>query len=333
MKHEMKGKMNKFLDSFDEKVTMHTTQDQETHKSVEHLKGTAGPQSAPLSRYSTMTRDQMSGTALAHFDKYMNDGYCVIEDLFSQREIAFLQSETRRILDLPSTNYGSNSFYGNNTKRAYSLLAKTRALDPFLTQPILAELVDALHAPNPLLSALQLMEICPGEIAQKLHYDQQFSNIGAQTRGDDCVVNIIVAIDDFTADNGATVIIPGSHAWSGDRVPQPSDLHMPVVMKAGSCCLFSGNLWHGGGANNTQKSRRGFIMVFTQPWLRTLENHFLSIPFTTVAHLAPRIQSVLGYSLHHPFVGQVDFGHPLKKLNELAANEEARDKELAKAKL
>jgi hypothetical protein len=238
-KHDLKGKMNKFLDSFDEKVTIHTSQDQETFKSVEHVKGSVST-SPPTSTFSTMTREQMSGTALTYFDKYMQDGYCIIENLFSQRDVAYLQSETRRILDLPSSSFGTNSFYGNNTKRAYALLAKTRALDPFLTQPILGELVDALHAPNPLLSALQLMEIYPGEIAQKLHYDQQFSNIGAQTRGDDCVVNIIGAVDDFTADNGATVIIPGSQLWSADRVPQPSDQSIKLVMKAGSCCLFSG---------------------------------------------------------------------------------------------
>jgi hypothetical protein len=88
----MKGKMNKFLDSFDEKVTMHTTQDQETHKSVEHLKGTSGTKSQPTSVYSTLTRESLSGTALAYLDKYNQDGYCVIENLFSQREIEFLQS-------------------------------------------------------------------------------------------------------------------------------------------------------------------------------------------------------------------------------------------------
>ncbi len=185
------------------------------------------------------------------------------------------------------------------------------------------QLLAAFYAPHPLLSALQLIEIFPGEIQQKLHYDQQFSNHGVATRGYDDVLNFIVAIDDFTAENGGTIVIPGSHKWPAERVPTDMDVKDPLVMKAGTACLFSGNLWHAGGANRTEKTRRAIIVAVVQPWLRTLENHFLSIPFPIAAKLDEKIQSLLGYSLHHPFLGQVDFGHPKKKLLELAASSAA----------
>lgn len=137
-----------------------------------------------------------------------------------------------------------------------------------------------------------------------MHYDDQFSNHGESTRGDVGVANMIFAIDDFTADNGATVIIPGSHLWPRERVPTPSDKRVQAIMRAGSICMFNGNLWHAGGANKSTKSRRGVIVVFCQPWFRQLENQFLAVPFDVAAKLHLQLQSYMGYSLNHPFGGQ-----------------------------
>ncbi|MGC7286325.1 phytanoyl-CoA dioxygenase family protein, partial [Mycobacteroides abscessus] len=108
-----------------------------------------------------------------------------------------------------------------------------------------------LFLPNYLLSMLQVINILPGEPAQMLHTDDGFypiprprAALGAAT---------IWAIDDFTADNGATDIIAGSHLW-GDKTPKEAD-RTPVVMAAGSCVFFLGTLWHGGGANQSDSAR------------------------------------------------------------------------------
>jgi len=308
--------MNSFLDSFDDKITMHTAVDKTTHKSIDFKKGFV-ESNQTTTPFSTVQLENLSKNAKKHFEEYLKNGFTIIENIIPKEDLKLIQNDTKNILS--NTPFGDNNFYGQNTKRAYALLAKTRSLDNLLTTRILTELIEALFAPNPLLSALQLNEIFPGEKEQKLHYDQQFSNIGSVTRGDDTLVNFILAIDDFTEKNGATVVVPGSHLWTVDRIPQPTDEKKKVVMKAGSICLFSGNLWHGGGANETNETRRGLICVFLQPWLRTLENHFLSIPFETAAKLDPKIQSYLGYSLHHPFIGLVDFKHPRKALLELVS--------------
>jgi ectoine hydroxylase-related dioxygenase (phytanoyl-CoA dioxygenase family) len=242
-----------------------------------------------------------------------------MEGVIPPEELALVQKDTAEILN--KMNFGGNEFYGAKTRRGYSILGRTRSLDGFFTRKRVTDFLDALFAPNCLLSALQLIEILPGEKAQKLHYDQQFINMGAQTRGDVNLVNAIVAIDDFTVENGATVMVPGSHLWSTDRIPMEHDVKAPLVMKAGTACFFSGEMWHGGGPNLTNKSRRALVIVFQQPWFRPLENHFLAIPFSIAAKLDPRIQSYLGYSVHHPFVGQVDFEHPRKKLLELAGQQ------------
>ena len=90
----------------------------------------------------------------------------------------------------------------------------------------------------------------------------------------DFVVNVIVAIDDFKEETGATVVIPGSHRWERSRLPQDSDRKVQLTTPAGGAYAFSGKLWHGGGANITRNEiRRGLLLIFQQPWLRTLENH------------------------------------------------------------
>eukprot|EP01126_Amoeba_proteus_P044211 TRINITY_DN48_c0_g1_i1.p1 TRINITY_DN48_c0_g1~~TRINITY_DN48_c0_g1_i1.p1 ORF type:complete len:326 (-),score=66.13 TRINITY_DN48_c0_g1_i1:280-1257(-) len=317
-----KQKLDHFLNSFDEKITIHSTRDL-THKSLDHtdLKG-----KRTVTPFSVVTKEDLSTEARKSVEKYQTEGFCVLEDMLSAEELVTLQKETARILD--SSMLGDNDFYGRNTKRSYNLLTKTRAYDNFLLQPRLQEILKALFAPNPLLSGIQLIEILPGEKEQKLHYDQQFINIGAATRGDDSLVNVLLAIDDFEENNGATLIIPGSHKWERERLPTPTDIPQKLLMKAGSTCFFSGNLWHGGGANVTSKSRRCSVVIFQQPWLRTLENHFLSVPFSLAANLHPTIQSLMGYSLHHPFTGQVDFKHPRHKLMELVKEEQSRQAKL-----
>ncbi len=301
---DTKKKMDKFLDSFDKSVTLRTAPDQHTSRSIEHTVGTEVAASAPLADVVPL------------LEQYRRDGFVVLEDVLSAPELAKLQAETRRILDTGAA-LGDNSFYGTKTKRAYSMLAKTRSFDPVLVEPRLVGLVNALFHPNPLLGGIQLIEIFPGEAAQKLHFDTQFLN--SAERGDaESLVNFILAIDDFTLHNGATVVIPGSHVWPKDRLPTEADARRQLTMRAGSACMFSGKLWHGGGENASLQSRRGAVLFFQEPWLRTLENHFLAIPFAVAADLDPQIQSFIGYSLHHPFTGQVDFQHPRKKLMELA---------------
>lgn len=82
-------------------------------------------------------------------------------------------------------------------------------------------------------------------------------------------VATVFAIDEFTPDKGATVAIPGSHLWGEDRFPEDGDERVQAVMPAGSCILFLGNLWHGGGENHSGSSRLAITAQYCEPWVRT----------------------------------------------------------------
>lgn len=234
------------------------------------------------------------------------DGYVILPDLLSAEQLLGIRDAVAPLLD----RHGRNPFEGHATQRIYSVLNKTRACDVIADHPRVLALLDRLLLPNYLLSMLQVINILPGEQAQMLHTDDAFyplprprKALGAAT---------IWAIDDFTADNGATDIIPGSHLW-GDREPNPAD-RQPVVMSAGSCVFFLGTLWHGGGANRSDRSRLAATAQYCEPWVRPQEAFTLSMTRDTVRAVSEDIRRMLGYSIHPPFIGQVDGMHPKRLL-------------------
>ena len=108
------------------------------------------------------------------------------------------------------------------------------------------------------------------------------------------------AIDDFTENNGATVAIPGSHLWGEDRVPRPEDQRIKAVMPAGSCILFLGNLWHGGGENCSGSDRLALTAQYCEPWACTQENYFLSVSRCRVGLTHPVMQDSQVEAHDHP---------------------------------
>lgn len=85
-------------------------------------------------------------------------------------------------------------------------------------------------------------------------------------------------------------------------------------MPVGSCVLFVGTLWHGGGANTTDRDRLAVTAQYCQPWLRPMEAFTLSVPRDIARTVSDDIRRMLGYSIHPPFVGAVDGLHPLRLL-------------------
>jgi ectoine hydroxylase-related dioxygenase (phytanoyl-CoA dioxygenase family) len=242
-------------------------------------------------------------------DDLDRDGYSVIESIITAAEAAEIRVELRRIAaDIPT---GRNDFEGFATKRIYALFAKTRMLDRLATHPLLLSVVDTLLMPSAQLSAPTGIDIAPGEKAQILHTDDSIYPVPRPHA--DIVLNSMWSFDDFTEDNGATRVVPGSHTWS-DRLPT-EDETVTVTMPAGSVLFIRGTLWHGGGANCTDTPRLGVLLEYAAGWVRQQENHILAVPPDVVRTLDPRLQELLGYGVYPPFVGYVDGRHPRRVLD------------------
>ncbi|MGD9891932.1 MAG: phytanoyl-CoA dioxygenase family protein [Dehalococcoidia bacterium] len=238
------------------------------------------------------------------------DGYAIVEGILNPEETRAKRDELTRILE--STPTGRNNFEGFSTRRIYALFAKTRAFDQPAIHPLVLGVLDQVLV-NYQLSAPVGIEIGPGEKAQSLHRDDGIYPI--RLPHDELVVNTMWALDDFTEANGATHVIPGSHRWV-DRRPDAGMPATRAVMPAGSVMFFLGSVFHGGGANTTDRPRLGVILEYVVGWLRQQENHVIAVPKSTIRTLPERLQELLGYNIAPPFIGYVDGRHPLKYLDE-----------------
>ena len=257
------------------------------------------------------TQEGVDKNLIAELMEQVNrDGYIIIENLFTPQDMDALKADA---LTRFKHSSGRNNFEGLATQRLYSIMAETDIANPMVEHPLIMGMLDKIFEPNYLLSQLQVINIHPKEAAQPLHYDDGFypwprprRALGAAT---------IIAVDDFTEDNGATVLIPQSHNW-GDRMPNDEDKAklIKAVMPKGSVLFFLGTLWHGGGANESQASRMCLTAQYCAPFCRTQENFSLSIPKERVKTYSETIQRLLGYSIHPPFMGMVEGKHPKRML-------------------
>ncbi|MFK7828253.1 MAG: phytanoyl-CoA dioxygenase family protein [Congregibacter sp.] len=252
---------------------------------------------------------QVDQTAFsAQHEALQHDGYVIIENLMSADDLTAIRSDVADHLRY----FGRNSFEGERTQRIYGLPEKFRSADRFIEHPqILAHLNRRLKQ-NYLLSQAQVINVMSDSPAQPLHIDDGFYPWPKPRPA--LSIATVFAIDDFTEDNGATVVFPGSHRWGEDRFPEDDDERVKAVMSAGSCILFLGNLWHGGGENRSGKSRLAFTAQYCEPYLRTQENYFLSVSPQTAAAVSEDMRRMLGYSIHPPFMGMSNGMHPKREL-------------------
>ncbi|MEM1401746.1 MAG: phytanoyl-CoA dioxygenase family protein [Pseudomonadota bacterium] len=246
----------------------------------------------------------------AQHTQLLENGYIILPDLMGEEDLEALRAECAPHL----AQFGRNSFEGERTQRIYGLPEKIRAADRFIEHPLILAHLERLLKPNYLLSQAQVINILEGSPAQPLHIDDGFYPWPRPRQA--LSIATVFAIDDFTENNGATVAIPGSHQWSEDRYPEDGDLRVKALMPAGSCILFMGNLWHGGGENYSGTSRLALTAQYCEPFLRTQENYFLSVSPETAATVSEDLRRMLGYSIHPPFMGMSNGMHPKRTLPE-----------------
>jgi ectoine hydroxylase-related dioxygenase (phytanoyl-CoA dioxygenase family) len=239
------------------------------------------------------------------------DGYAIIERYLSADDLAAKKEDLERVLRSVPT--GRNDFEGFSTQRIYAFFAKTRTFDAQALDPLVLGVAERVLGPACILSAPTGICIGPGETAQNLHRDDTVYPVPRPHP--ELVLNTMWALDDFTEENGATHVVPGSHRWT-ESIPREGAEQIRAVAPAGSVMFFLGSVFHGGGANATQAPRLGVIIEYCAGWLRAQENHVLGVPREIVRGLPERLQELLGYGVFPPFLGNVDGRHPKKYVED-----------------
>ena len=267
-----------------------------------------------------------SASSRVLFGALEQDGAVIVENILAAEQLSKLNSE----LDLyvseaapgspNATSQEMTDFLGHSTIRIDGLPAKSQTFLEIMLLPQLCETADHFLLPNCedyLFNTGQLIQIGPGQSAQELHRDEEAwheqTSVLSWPRPQ-LQIEAMFALSDFTAVNGATRVVPGSHLWPLDREAKPSEIAQ-AEMNAGSALLYLGSTIHGGGANETtDQHRRGMFLGYVVGWLRTEENTFLTVPIEKVRLMPTRIQELLGYKAHGA-IGVVNVGNPMALLN------------------
>lgn len=247
-------------------------------------------------------------------------GLAIVPEALARENHAALSDELSPCF--AATPFCQGLFYGQHTRRFGRVLAKSRTAQELALHPLshgTAKTLLGESCEDIQLNLTQAIEISPGSLSQAPHRDQDIW-LGADFPSE-MMLNAMWAIDDFTRDNGATVVWPGTHRQRGFAIPETEGV--PAVMPAGSLCLFTGSVVHNGGANWSDRSRRGLVMSYCLGWLKPAENPWLSYPPEIACHFAPELQHLIGYRQDAPSLNQVDGRCPSELLRSDRATNDA----------
>lgn len=229
------------------------------------------------------------------------DGALILDDALAAAEVDALVAELAPYV--AATPTGRDSFTGAQTTRTGALVARSPRTRPLVMDARILALCDAVLKPNChryQLHLAQLIRIMPGQPAQTIHRDRWAW--GRQMPGIEPQVNTIWALTDFTAANGATQVIPGSQVWDDDRKALPEEIGR-AEMKKGSVLVYTGTVFHSGGANVSDEDRWGLNITYSLGWLRQEENMYLSCPPEVARDLEPELAALVGYAMSNYALG------------------------------
>lgn len=256
------------------------------------------------------------------------DGGVIVQEMLSRNLLDAINEELDPHIEsadpgMEHINPAIGFFFGDKTRHVSGVAGKSRrfAVD-VMCHPVFLEICDRILLPSCAHYQLNLGHVIdrgPGADAQPLHRDQLVWNFVPRPHPE-LQVATILALEDFSAEIGATELVPGSHRWEPERRAEPHEL-VTAEMPAGSAVIYLGSTIHRGGANRSKdRWRRGLHLSYTLGWLRTEENNVLAVPPDLARELPTRAQELLGYRVHDAiqqgggYLGMVGLKDPVSLL-------------------
>ena len=254
-------------------------------------------------------------------------GYCVIVDLVPRETVQALHDDLRSRFE--RTPFCVGDFYGSRTKRFGGVLKHSAHAATLVQHPLILKIAQAVlgpHCDRFQLNLTQAVEIWPGETEQVPHRDQ---DMWRGPKGElEYLINVMWPFTPYRAENGATVVWPGSHRRLDEgRLPRSEAI--ATEMEPGSAMLFLGSTLHCGGANRTALPRAGMITGYSLGWVKPYENQWLVYPPHIAKTFSPELAALVGYQQHRPNLGNYEGQCPSVLLRDdvpeyLAAVDELR---------
>lgn len=246
------------------------------------------------------------------FNTLEKDGCVVLLNAIDVEEQEILDTKANSLLHKTAPCQGN--FYGFMTKRISGMIAKSTASQRLAIKPEILSIMNKFLLSGCKayqLNLTQVIQIGPGEPQQLIHTDDLMFAYSHPEQ--EAMINCMWAVDEFTVENGATLLVPGSHKWPRDRTAKPEEIAFGAMPK-GSVLIYFGSLQHAGGANKSQKPRTGMVISYCLGWLRQAENQYLAVPQHIAQTLPETLQKLLGYFVHAPNLGSVEGRDPIELL-------------------
>jgi ectoine hydroxylase-related dioxygenase (phytanoyl-CoA dioxygenase family) len=281
-------------------------------------------------RMSELQRMKASEPAGAIADALVEDGAVIVEELLDTDLLERFNAQLDPLLAGASPDHDGKFvneaiawFFGAQTRHVTGVAGKSSVFaTEVLPHPVYLGVCDTVLGPNCasyVLNIAHVLDRGPGSEQQYLHRDEVVWVHLPRPHAEIQLASVIALVD-FSAENGATRVVPGSHRWPDDRRPTNDEL-VPAEMHAGSAVIYLGSTIHGGGANVTAGNRRrGMHVSYCAGWLRTEENQYLAVPVDVVRELPRRSQELLGYTAHDAiasgggYLGVVELQDPVALL-------------------
>jgi ectoine hydroxylase-related dioxygenase (phytanoyl-CoA dioxygenase family) len=248
----------------------------------------------------------------AALEAIAEDGYAILENVIEPDHVVALNEDLGRIESEDGIAPADNSFEGGRTVRIYNLLTRGEIYQRIPVHPGVLPVVEGVLDAGCLVSSLSSVGIGPGETPQPIHADDQLLPLPKPHVPTVC--NTMWALTEFTEENGATRVIPGSHLSGHSPDYGRHYDSIPAEMQSGSVLIWHGSLWHGGGENHTDHRRVGIAMNYCAGWIRQQENQQLGLDLDLVRTFAPRLRELVGFGIYNGLIGHIDKRRPVDVL-------------------
>ena len=192
------------------------------------------------------------------------NGYLPLENVLSQEQIGNLIRRLDELAELEGEDAGKELHQEGGTIRVSNLVNKGPMFEIGFSHPRVLAAIRHVIGPRFKLSSLDCRMALPGQGHQAFHADWR----SEVEPGDYYVCNSMWLLDDFTEENGATRVVPGSHR-SGkhpkDALEDATQKHpeeIQLIAAAGTVIVFNSHLWHAGGLNQTDSPRHGMLAYY-----------------------------------------------------------------------
>jgi Phytanoyl-CoA dioxygenase (PhyH) len=233
------------------------------------------------------------------------DGVVVIESLFDNALMDTIMDELQP--HLAATQPGGGSWFGRRSKRVSGLVAKATSFQKVIAHPTMVAIGHEVLDPNCSRFQLQLsaaLEVWPSGTLQPLHRDDGvYLPYLIPRPGKELLLSFMVAATDFTAANGATRFVVGSHNGALSSEDANEAMTVQSAMPKGSVAIWLGSTLHGMSVNTTESPRAGLVSGYAVGWLRQEENQYLTVPPDVAAGLPDDVAQLLGYAAYSPILG------------------------------